>query len=88
MTTTNPAAIISYLLECYRSDNREEKILDVFASKVNFRLFIEKKDALFNGLLPRIALKDEKLAEVAKTAALQQREKKTVPRFRLCDGSR
>lgn len=68
-------SIIAYLRECYRSDNRENAIFNVFDKKVEFVTFIEKKDNLLNGLLPGISLAHPQLAEVAKKAELQKREK-------------
>jgi hypothetical protein len=78
--------IISYFQQCYVSDNREEEILDIFDPKINFKYFIEKKDFLFNGLLPRVSVSGEEILEVQKTAALQKQEKKLVMGFLLCTG--
>ncbi|MCP5046341.1 MAG: AAA family ATPase [bacterium] len=78
--------VISYFRECYRSDNREDEVRDIFHSSVEFRRIIEKKDVYFNGLLPKIALAGEELREVHKTATLQKREKKMYLGFVMCTG--
>ena len=74
MITSQHNKIISYLQECYQSDNREEEILDVFDAKMEYCRIIEKKDVLFNGVLSRISLAGEELPELEKKVILQERE--------------
>ncbi len=78
--------IIAYLKECYQNDNREEEILDIFGSKIEYCRIIEKKDTLGNGLMDKMALAGEDLLEAAKTAELQEREKKLCLGFLLFTG--
>ncbi len=86
MATQQAKNILTYLHDCYQADHRDEEILDVFNPKLPFRQFIEKKDVLFNDLLPRVSLADPRLEEINKEAALQQREKRLCTGFLFCTG--
>ena len=72
---SHPAAILRYLHDCYRADNREQGVLDLFASKVEYRRFVEGGGDLLTGVLDRLPVVDPDLRQVAKTAALQRTEK-------------
>ncbi len=87
MGTKTHARVISYLKECYRSDNREVEILNVMDKKIDFRLFIETEDALFNGQLFKIPVSHAKIADIAKTAAMLKREKTLLLGFAFVAGT-
>ncbi len=73
-----PAELVRFLRECYRSDNRELAILDVFARKVEFRHLLSEPDELLSGRLEQAPVAADELLEVAKTARLHRAEKELL----------
>ena len=71
----DPRSAIHFLRDCYRSDNREQAVLDLLARKVEYRLFLERAGDLLDGTLDELAVAEEGLVETARVAAVQKTER-------------
>ena len=79
-TRARARAILRFLESCYRADNREGALLDVFASKVDHRTFLSEPDELLSGRLPSAPIADPggKIAEAGQVARLQRAERELL----------
>ena len=78
---TNPpdhSPTLLYLRDCYRADNREQTVLDVFGTKVQFLHFFERTAEILSDELPSRRVVDEEILEAARIAHLHQTEKELL----------
>jgi len=79
--------IISFFHHCYRSDNREENLLNIFSQKVSYRHFFETEDYLFNGMVQLVTLAGNGVRELINTLEVQKQEKQLVAGFMYVVGA-
>ena len=67
-----------YLRDCYQADNREQTVLDLFGSKVQFLHFFGRTAEILSDELPSRQVTEETVAEAARTARLHRTEKELL----------
>ena len=91
----NLRAVVRFLLRCYRADNREQSLLNVFDRKVEYRCFLPEPDELLCGASPVVDVASLSLLGAGRKASLHRREKAlllaslfVVGRYRVGDDLR
>ncbi len=70
--------LISYYRECYRTDSRDLSLWDLKKVKADWRVFLEKEDHLFSGLLPATPISLSEAEPLIKSIATYNRERTLI----------
>lgn len=66
---------IQYFADCYKADNREQRLYDFFSNKIDLPCFVDETEELLNQTFPFIVLNPEYGSSVLKNQSIYGKEK-------------